>query len=73
MNTTAEMQQKNFGTTSESVEEKLTAFLKYKHTAKAIQAKNKANIEGQLNNISTKLWSDSRPPYDPPEGLRPSV
>lgn len=73
MNNTAEMQLRNFGTTSESVEEKLTAFLKYKHTVKAQQNKQKANVEGQLNNIATKLWSDNRPPYSPPDGLRPNV
>jgi hypothetical protein len=73
MNTTAELQQRNFGATSEAVEEKLTAFLKYKHTVKAQQNKQKANIEGQLNNIATKLWSDNRPPYTPTDGLRPNV
>ena len=70
MNSTAEMQTRNFGNTSEQVEEKLTAFLKYKHTVKANQTKMKAHIEGQLNNIATKLWSDSRPPFEPTDGLR---
>ena len=73
MNTTAEMNQRNFGTTSEQVEEKLSAFLKYKHTLKAQQTKQKVNIEGQLNNVATKLWSDNRPPYEAPDGLKLAV
>lgn len=68
-NMTNDLQQRNFGATSADVEDKLTLFLKYKTSTKTQQTASKLDLEGLYNNISTKLWADSRPPYVPAEGL----
>lgn len=65
----ADLQQRNFGTTSADVEDKLTLFLKYKSSTKTQQTSAKLDLEGSYNNIATKLWADSRPPFVPTEGL----
>lgn len=68
-NMIAELQQRSFGTTSADVEDKLTLFLKYKTSTKTQQTSAKLDLEGLYNNIATKLWADSRPPFVPSEGL----
>jgi hypothetical protein len=47
--------------------------LKYKAQTKTTQTSVKFDVEGLFNNIGTKLWADSRPPYVPPEGLSTKV
>lgn len=55
------------------MQDKLTLFLKYKTSTKTQQTAAKLDLEGLYNNIATKLWADSRPPYVPPEGLATKV
>lgn len=47
--------------------------MKYKTSTKTQQTSKKLDLEGLYNNIATKLWADSRPPYVPSEGLATKV
>jgi len=70
--TIVRMNDRNFGDTTESIQQHLDEFKNYKSSEKPPKAKDLADIEAAFNALQTKLRLNNRPSFVPTNGLTPA-
>jgi uncharacterized protein YabN with tetrapyrrole methylase and pyrophosphatase domain len=67
------MQDREYGQTLDSINEKWEELKKYKKTDKPAKTNEKLELEAALNNLQAKLKLNNRSPFQPPEELAPAT
>jgi Ca2+-binding EF-hand superfamily protein len=70
-NTITTIEDRNFGDSTESIQEQLDAFRDYKTQEKPPKASELGNLESTFNALQAKLRLNGRPSFVPSEGLSP--